>query len=218
MTSVFTGLLERLEQLDPELHGGILPNDFGGAHRIVAEGVAMRRGDAPEVEIATMPGLADAPIELSEETDRKKPRHLSDGPETPATPQLETSEPDSTSAAYHGSLPNWIRPTREDEGDTFVSSQSFGPNSPTDDEHHETPYAVQVAPVEARLHRPSSGKRAYGGGELGQLGVTPAELKARSVPSSHHATRRLIDAISDYVDERLAKHVGEVMRQGIIPH
>jgi len=58
-------------------------------------------------------------------------------------------------------------------------------------------------------------KRSYGGGELGDIGVTPIEMSAFHGVHSHGISRTLVMAITDYVDERLAMHVANTIRQGI---
>lgn len=55
-----------------------------------------------------------------------------------------------------------------------------------------------------------------GGGELGQVGVTPVEM-AGYAQSAAGVRGRLVAAIEDYVSESLTRHTAGLLRQGILP-
>ena len=107
-------------------------------------------------------------------------------------------------------LPPQLRPTREEEGDTFVHLQAQPPHAPTaTDRKVDTPTQVPVSRMKPQ---------AFGGDEMGKVGITPIEKSgmAKLARQPSGPTRHLVDAITHYVDDRVAKHFADLIRQGVL--
>ncbi len=104
-------------------------------------------------------------------------------------------------------IPPWGQPGQSDiGGPKAFDSLPTQPNPSSD-----RPQQVGLDRAAERMMRMPRRAHSFGGGELGRLGVTPLEKQATTSPTNS-TTRRLVDAITSYVDERLATHFAETNR------
>jgi len=190
-----------------------------GVHRSIARSVMMRRGEESESEhpaIEVGSKRPEALVGVPPSTNDSDPRSSSTSTARLADREAEPSQkpPPLTKSK---ALPSWMLPTRDEEGDTLVSGRSSGSASGGLGPEQDEPRPVEVNRGNSEAERPPSRTHTYGGGKVGQTGVTPVEISSFHSSHTHAATRRLVNAITDYVDERLARHLAESIRQGILP-
>jgi len=101
----------------------------------------------------------------------------------------------------------WFR--REMRMDPSVSVDSLAAEVVTPVEQESQIQSHQTMRMSRDLRR-----YAIGGGELGQMGVTPVEM-ASAPRSAAGARARLVAAIDDYLSDGMTKHTAGLLRQGI---
>ncbi|MDR3691179.1 MAG: hypothetical protein P4L46_17490 [Fimbriimonas sp.] len=183
----------------------------------IAQSVILRPVRNEEHKIDPLPVVAPAPAESGDRegfaTDSFGDRGTAP-PEPSEQIRLARSIPD---AVYRSALPDWLAGIPGLAGTQGFLPWAIEEPPASLSDLNGSPQRVAIDPGWAEAFHEPAKARAYGGDRQGRLGVAPIERQAMPVLSAHATSKRLSDAISEYVDERLTRHLAEMIRQGIVP-